>query len=499
MAQAIRPPRLRGRTVADRHIARPDLSVHPRHFRGRHHAAAIFVVVLLAVFGFQFFPGKDVTVLSNGEAVKVSSTFDPRAEGLAAAGVQLDPGDKVLYATSGRHSSIAVQRARPIVAEVDGKQYAFRTQAKTVGGALAEAGLELRPADRVYLNGHVTRESGPLAGVGAFASRAVPSIPASGELGAEPVHIQIERAKPVVVYVDTLRLEASTAASTVGGLISDLGMTVREGDLVHPELGSPLTTGMTVRLEKARTVSVILDGKEQSLYTQAQTVGEILRLLGVDPGPDELLSLPREAPVYNGMALTIGLNRTETVEELEPIVPGTITEEDPTLARGDVRIVPGTDGVRVLRYSVTLKNGVETARSYIGSEVRQSGTPTRRIIGTRPAPASKPTLTTPSFTGSYTKKMTVSTTWYNAASSGRPFGDPHYGVTATGIIVDYGICAVDPTVIPLHTRFYVPGYGTCLAADTGGAIKGNKIDLGFPDAAGDVKWPNPTVEIYFLD
>ena len=51
------------------------------------------------------------------------------------------------------------------------------------------------------------------------------------------------------------------------------------------------------------------------------------------------------------------------------------------------------------------------------------------------------------------------------------------GITALGIPATYGIVAVDPYVIPLGSRVYIPGYGEALAADTGGAIYGNRIDL----------------------
>ncbi len=47
--------------------------------------------------------------------------------------------------------------------------------------------------------------------------------------------------------------------------------------------------------------------------------------------------------------------------------------------------------------------------------------------------------------------------------------------------VRWGICAVDTDVIPPKSYFYVPGYGPCKAADTGGAVKGKKIDVGFED------------------
>ena len=57
------------------------------------------------------------------------------------------------------------------------------------------------------------------------------------------------------------------------------------------------------------------------------------------------------------------------------------------------------------------------------------------------------------------------------------------GRTATGIPTAPGVVAVDPAVIPLGTRMTIPGYGEAIAADTGGAVHGNVIDLWFPSTA----------------
>jgi 3D (Asp-Asp-Asp) domain-containing protein len=69
------------------------------------------------------------------------------------------------------------------------------------------------------------------------------------------------------------------------------------------------------------------------------------------------------------------------------------------------------------------------------------------------------------------------------------------GTTATGLPVGYGVAAVDPSVIPLGTHFDVPGYGQAVAADTGGAIVGGRIDLWFPSVAQADAWGVRTVTI----
>jgi 3D (Asp-Asp-Asp) domain-containing protein/septal ring factor EnvC (AmiA/AmiB activator) len=69
------------------------------------------------------------------------------------------------------------------------------------------------------------------------------------------------------------------------------------------------------------------------------------------------------------------------------------------------------------------------------------------------------------------------------------------GRTATGVSVGYGIVAVDPSVIPLGTSMTIPGYGQGVAADTGGAVVGPRIDLWFPTRAEALAWGSRTVSI----
>jgi 3D (Asp-Asp-Asp) domain-containing protein len=82
------------------------------------------------------------------------------------------------------------------------------------------------------------------------------------------------------------------------------------------------------------------------------------------------------------------------------------------------------------------------------------------------------------------RTITVSSTGYSLP-----------GRTATGMPTGWGVVAVDPSVIPLGTRLTIPGYGEGVAADTGGAVRGDAIDLWFPTLAQANAWGRQTVTI----
>ena len=73
------------------------------------------------------------------------------------------------------------------------------------------------------------------------------------------------------------------------------------------------------------------------------------------------------------------------------------------------------------------------------------------------------------------------------------------GITAIGLPATYGVVAVDPSVIPLGSRVYIPGYGMAIAADTGGAIVGYCIDLCMESYAEAMNFGRRVVTVYVLD
>lgn len=124
---------------------------------------------------------------------------------------------------------------------------------------------------------------------------------------------------------------------------------------------------------------------------------------------------------------------------------------------------------------------------------------TRVASSEAPAAASTPDATqaTSAPTSNVARTMTVEATAYTAYCTGCS------GTTANGTDLranpNLKVIAVDPRVIPLGTKVWVEGYGEAVAADTGGAIKGNKIDVFIPNKAGAYDWGRKSVTIKILD
>jgi 3D (Asp-Asp-Asp) domain-containing protein len=200
--------------------------------------------------------------------------------------------------------------------------------------------------------------------------------------------------------------------------------------------------------------------------------------------------------VRQGMSVNLVTFRDGIAYVDEALAYETVYENDPTLLKGTSRVVQaGAEGYVRREYRTKTLNGEQAEREMVAETWVW---PTNEVVavGTM-APATAASVVVGeapivSFEGmSCTRSLNVYATWYTAASAGGS------GTTATGTGVYKGIVAVDPRVIPLGTRMYIPGYGYGLAADTGGGIKGNIIDLGY--GANDVKdWRPRYLDICIL-
>lgn len=200
------------------------------------------------------------------------------------------------------------------------------------------------------------------------------------------------------------------------------------------------------------------------------------------PPPTE--TLPINQP------LTTESSFTEKLQEETEVTPKTtIYQDDPQTEAGEEKVLDeGEDGQKTKIFKITYsKDGEEYERKLISVETTRSKD--KKIL--RGTKIVWRTLDTPDGEIKYWKKMRVYATHYDSHCPGCNEW------TAIGMRAGKGVIAVDPKVIKLRSKIYIPRYGMAVAGDTGGAIKGNIIDLGFEDAK-TAGWKAKFVDIYLL-
>lgn len=166
----------------------------------------------------------------------------------------------------------------------------------------------------------------------------------------------------------------------------------------------------------------------------------------------------------------------------------TIFKDDPETEAGNETVVDeGSDGSKTVTTKVSYYEGEEFSKEIVSTEIIE---PKNKVVS-RGTKIIWRTLSTPEGEIRYWRKMRVYATHYDSRCLGCN------ETTAIGMRAGKGVIAVDPKVIKLRSQVYIPGYGTAVAGDTGGAIKGNIIDLGFEDAR-TAGWRAQYIDIYLL-
>lgn len=304
----------------------------------------------------------------------------------------------------------------------------------------------------------------------------------------------LSRWKTVTVFIDGKEIEFATNEGTVGAALKEREIETGPKDIVEPALNSELKDKENITIRHTVDIKVSVDGKHLDITTPEETVGSMLNEEGITLDSDDEISVDRWTKLSEGMEIVITRVDIKTVTESLPINFNEVVKKDSRLANTKRKVTQeGRDGEKQVTTKIVYEDGREVSREVVDEKVTVS--PIDRIIvqGTYPLmPVSRggdPVA--------YSKVFEVRATAYWAirgvgktytASGRKAVRDPE----------GYSTIAVDPNVIPYSTKLFVEGYGFAIAADTGTAIIGNRIDVFFNTYNEACKWGAKYVNVYVL-
>jgi resuscitation-promoting factor RpfB len=288
-----------------------------------------------------------------------------------------------------------------------------------------------------------------------------------------------------------------TRAATVNQFFVEQNIERTPEDALDVDPASALVDGETIAYRAAVPVTVVVDGVSHTLRTSADTVGAVLGHERVAFDAHDRLTPAAPDSVATGDTIRVE-HVSSWVERISKTVPAP-TEHMISfrLAVGHVKIVQkGAPGEREISYRVTRQSN-------------RSQTPRREVLAARILRKPHPRMIATGI-GDYSALAAFAQRGFKGtirlaqaaismvATAYTPNCSGCSGTTASGQHAGRGIVAVDPRVIPLGSQLYIPCYGQAVAGDTGGAIHGNRVDLGFNSDADAMQFGRRSVTVYVL-
>ncbi|WP_025783686.1 G5 and 3D domain-containing protein [Sporosarcina sp. D27] len=365
-----------------------------------------------------------------------------------------------------------------ITLEAGGETVEFKTHAKTVKDVLAQRDIEIGSHDVISPSATTSIKDG--------------------------MTIDWKQAKPVAININNDSTTIWTTESTVKDILDDAGVELADHDSVEPSLESKVGNSGEISIDKAFQVTFKDGEKSTKVWSTSTTVADFLKNENI-----QLSELDRLENDKEQMLLPKSVVSIVRVEKVTDVVEETTdydvkTRTDDSLLKGREKVVrEGENGKVRKRFEIVKENGKEVSRNLIREHVVAHPKTKVVSVGSKVALASaapkSSTVKTSVSRGNGSesgKVMYMNATAYTAHCTGCS------GITATGINLaanpNLKVIAVDPSVIPLGSKVWVEGYGYAIAGDTGGAIKGNRIDLHVPNDAVAKKFGRRQVKIKVL-
>ncbi|MCM8710716.1 3D domain-containing protein [Clostridium sp. SYSU_GA19001] len=322
--------------------------------------------------------------------------------------------------------------------------------------------------------------------------------------------------KTVIVSIDGKETKINTYKNTFQDVLKENNIVLGPKDKTIPSLDTVLKKNDRIDIKKAVNIIVTVDGKNLEIQTAEDTVDKMFKAEGINIDNNDKVMPGKDIPIQEGLKLTVTRVESKIIEETQPIQFSTKLTNDTKLEKGKRKVLQeGQTGEKVIATNVVYEDGNEVSRTVINETVTKAPVAKVIAVGTYVAPKVTKLVASRGGSGLSTiasisntqikTSFTVRSTAYTAdyKSTGKRPGDPGFGRTATGTrarrdISGYSTVAVDPRVIPYGTKMYIEGYGYAIAEDTGGAIKGNKIDVFFNSNAECMQWGVRTVTVHIL-
>lgn len=459
----------------------------------------VAIAGVLAMWALWQATSRRVEVSVDGVTVTVNTHRRHVRELMVDLGVDLHPNDRVSPAPEAalaQAQGVRVERARPVQIVVDGRTIQTASWGPTPRALLEDANVLVDLYDQVIVGDLPLGLDEPLppreqvVTVSEFAP-----VRPWARTEAPALQVRVVRAMPVVVDDVGMPFVIRTTAPTVGEALRQAEITIYLGDRVVPSLGSEVSTGMRVTIQRSTPVTLEADGRTFKTRMRGDTVADALSAMRIGVAGLDRVEPALATALYDNIKIDVTRVREE-IEVEEEIAPfETVFVADGNLPIDTQQVVnAGAEGVTRTRYRVRYEDGQEVARVLEDTWVAQEPAQRQIAYGQQITPQTITTADGRQIT--YWRHIRMFASSYSASTAGVSPDKSYYGRTFTGDRMRFGIVAVDPAIIPLRSQVFVSDYGVGDALDTGGAIRARRIDLGYDDN-NLVMW-NRWVDVYLL-
>lgn len=305
--------------------------------------------------------------------------------------------------------------------------------------------------------------------------------------------------KNITIFVDGEVREVMTSKLTVSQLLNEQGIILSEEDILLPTEQGRLQDNMNLTIIRGKPTLLMVDGEIREILIPVPDVMQILSQEGIELGPQDKVEavLWPQGDVDESFIKVTRITEELIIEE-EEVDYQLNRQPDYRLPEGRQQIIDaGEPGLIRRQVVVTFEDNQEVTREVLEEELVKEpkqglvvyGTAKHNMIASRGGYHNLREDEVRQVLSSAVQVQEMEATAYTHT------GNP----TFSGIMPYVGVVAVDPAVIPLGTKMYIEGYGFGLAADTGGVIKGNIIDLFMDSREEALRWGRRQVRVHILE